>query len=328
MNSSSEVNLALATDWMSTISLFILIPVGSFGCLFNIIIFTSKQLKKNSCAFYFLCTSLFELCILCFGGISRLATEHFGSTLISQNRMYCKIRSYLMTAIGTIAVYFVLLAAIDRCMATSIHVRYRAFSQIKIAHRIVIGTIIIGIVISIHSFIFFEPQLGCIPQPGVYALFYSVYLIVCTSILPDSLILIFSLWTFQNIKRARLRNVANQTINALHQQRMQKTESQLVKMMLTLALFSILIDLTKVSCYTYYFMTTNISKSSYQQTVDVFIFQFGNVFLYLNYSKSFYIYTLASHLFRKVFSEIMQNFYHKLLRLLPKNNIHPITIIQ
>lgn len=86
--SSAELNLQLATNWMSTISLFIFISLGVFGCLSNIIIFTSKQLKKNSCAFYFLCSSLSELFILLFGGISRLATEHFGSTFVNQNQIF------------------------------------------------------------------------------------------------------------------------------------------------------------------------------------------------------------------------------------------------
>ncbi len=221
MNSSA---LRLATNWMTTISLFLLISFGLFGCVCNIIIFTSKKLKKNSCAFYFLCTALFESFILCFGGISRLATEHFGSNFINENRIFCKIRSYLITTLGTVATYLLLMAAIDRCMTTSIYVRYRAFSQKKIAYRIVLITIIITMIINIHVLIFFDLQPTCIPQPGIYAVFYSIYLIVWTGIFPDGLILLFTLWTFQNVKKLRLRNAANAIGNTLKQ----KTETQLV----------------------------------------------------------------------------------------------------
>jgi hypothetical protein len=225
---SAEVNLQLATNWMSTISLFILIIFGSFGCLCNILIFTSKRLKKNACAFYFLCAALFELFILCFGGISRLATEHFGSTFINKNRIFCKIRSYLITTLGTIGIYFILMAAIDRCMTTSIHVRYRAFSQIKIARRVVLSTIIIIMIMNIHALIFFDPQPTCIPQPGIYALFYSIYLIIGTSILPDGLIVLFTLWTIQNAKNLRLRIAANSVANEARQRSKQRMEIQLI----------------------------------------------------------------------------------------------------
>jgi len=217
---SSELDLQLATNWMTTISLFILIFLGVFGCLCNIIIFTSKKLKKNSCALYFLCTALCDLFILCFGGISRIATEHFGSTFLNQNQVFCKIRSYLMTTFSTIAIYLVLMTAADRCMATSVHVRYRAFSQIKIAYRVILITVIIIIALNVPVLIFFNPQPTCIPQPGIYSLFYSIYLIVLTGILPDGLILIFTLWTVHNAKNLRLRIAAN-TARQRFRQRME-----------------------------------------------------------------------------------------------------------
>ncbi len=226
--STTELDLQLATNWMTTISLFFLIFLGLFGCFCNIIIFTSKQLKKTSCAFYFLCTTLFESFILSFGGISRLATEHFGSTILNQNRIFCKIRSYLITTWSTLATYLILMAAIDRCMATSIHVRYRAFSQKKIASRIVLIMIIFTMILNVHVLIFFELQPSCIPQPGIYAVFYSVYLIIFDGILPDGLILIFALFTFRNVKKLRLRVAANSMVNTARQLSQQRMEIQLV----------------------------------------------------------------------------------------------------
>lgn len=226
--SAPKLDLQLATGNMSTISLFLLIFFGFFGCFFNIIIFTSKQLRKSSCAFYFLCTAMLELFILFFGGISRLATEHFGSTFINQNRSFCKIRSYLITSFGSIATYLLMMAAVDRYMSTSVHVRHRGFSQLKIAYRIVSVTSIVTFLINIHVLIFFNPQPTCIPQPGSYALFYSIYVIVWTSILPDGLILLFTLWTFQNVKKLRLRNATNVLPNTAQQRSKQRVETQLV----------------------------------------------------------------------------------------------------
>ena len=239
--SSGEVVLQLATYWMTAISLFLLISFGLFGCICNIIIFTSKKLEKSSCAFYFLCTAIFEALILCIGGISRLATEHFGSQFINQNRIICKIRSYLITTLGTIATYLILLAAIDRCMATSTHARYRAFSQKKMAYRIVLVTIIFTVVMNTHVLIFFDIQSTCIPRPGAYSMFYSLYLIIWTGIIPDGLILFFTIWTFKNAKQLRMRH----TTNAIANSAKNKTETHLVIVSQSLVInfhFSIILD--------------------------------------------------------------------------------------
>jgi formate-dependent nitrite reductase membrane component NrfD len=120
------------------------------------------------------------------------------------------------------------MAAIDRCMATSIHVRYRAFSQKKIASRIVLIMIIFTMILNVHVLIFFELQPSCIPQPGIYAVFYSVYLIIFDGILPDGLILIFALFTFRNVKKLRLRVAANSMVNTARQLSQQRMEIQLV----------------------------------------------------------------------------------------------------
>jgi len=99
-------------------------------------------------------------------------------------------------------------------------------------------------------------------------------------------------------------------------------------MMLAQASVSVLLDFTRSSAYTYYFLTANIPQDSYQKTVDVFIFQLSNVLLYINYSKSFYIYTLTSSLFRKIFCNIIRYYYGRLFRFLHLNYVHPATVVQ
>jgi hypothetical protein len=120
------------------------------------------------------------------------------------------------------------MAAIDRCMATSIHVRYRAFSQKKIACRVVLITIIFMMILNAHVLIFFDLQPSCIPQPGIYAEFYSVFLVILDGILPDGLILIFILSTLRNVKNIRLRVAANSMVNTARQRSKQRMEMQLV----------------------------------------------------------------------------------------------------
>lgn len=226
--SSAEHNLKLVTNWMSTISLFILIIIGLFGSFCNLIIFTSKELKKNSCTFYFLCTALFETFILCFGGISRLAAEYFHSTYIEQNLIFCKIRAYLITSSSQTAMYLLLMAAIDRYMSASVDVQYRVFSQLKMAYRVVVVVILFVFLINIHILIYFDIQSGCKPQPGTYALIYSIELIVWTGILPDGLIILFTLGTLKNIKKLRLRSMTVAISNRARDRAKQRMDNQLI----------------------------------------------------------------------------------------------------
>lgn len=83
-------------------------------------------------------------------------------------------------------------------------------------------------------------------------------------------------------------------------------------MMLGLAFSSIVIDVTRVSCYAYYFLNTGVQKSSYEKTLDRFIFQMSNVLLYANYAKSFYVYTLTSGLYRKIFRTIIRSYFGRM----------------
>lgn len=91
--------------------------------------------------------------------------------------------------------------------------------------------------------------------------------------------------------------------------------------MLAQGSISVLLDFTRISCYSYYFLTANQPKTPYDKSVAVFIFQFSNVLLYVNYSQSFYVYTLASSLFRKIFCDIIQYYYGKLFQFLNFNRV-------
>lgn len=96
-------------------------------------------------------------------------------------------------------------------------------------------------------------------------------------------------------------------------------------MMIAQVTITIILDLIRVSCYSYYFITANQPKTAYGKRLAVFIFQLSNVSLYLNYSKSFYIYTLSSSYFRKIFCALLRSYYRRFIQPLHVNQIHPVT---
>lgn len=204
----------------------ILLMFGSCGCLCNFITFTSKQLKKSSCAFYFLCTAIIELPTFYFGLFSRLANDRLGSTLFTTNPWYCKIRSYLIVALPSLVTYMILLSTLDRYMSTNSQVFYRSFSQLKVAYRTAPLVILVIMILSSHMLIFFDFYPSCTARPGLYAIIYSVYLILWTGILPNGLILLFSLLTYRNAQQTKRRVIPSSHIQ--QPKRSRRTESQLI----------------------------------------------------------------------------------------------------
>ena len=72
---------------------------------------------------------------------------------------------------------------------------------------------------------------------------------------------------------------------------------------------SCVLILTRIAYYSYSVITTNQAKTDYQNGLDTFFSQLTTQLFYLNYAKSFYVYTLSSKYFRKIFVErIMKTF--------------------
>ncbi|CAF3544318.1 unnamed protein product [Rotaria sp. Silwood1] len=135
ISSSFLATIEIVTIQMTYYGPIILLTVGIFGCLCNFLTFTSRQLRENSCAFYFLCSAIFEFLSITFGLSTRLAADHFDYDLQNSNRIFCKFRAYYVSSIPLIATYFILLSAIDRYMSSSTDVYLRSFSKIKVAYR-------------------------------------------------------------------------------------------------------------------------------------------------------------------------------------------------
>ncbi len=221
-NVTSRPTIQIITFQMTLYGPILLLIIGIIGCLCNILTFTSQKLRQNSCAFYFLCSSVFEFFSITFGLISRLAADHFESNLQNTNRWYCKFRAYLVSAIPLIATYFVLLSAIDRCMSSSKHARLRVFSQIKIAYRSAMIVIPFGLITCLHILILYDLRPKCATLPGTYAIFDGMFVVFWLGVIPHVLMLIFGFITLMNIRRTRKERYNKQQRNN------EKTDGQLI----------------------------------------------------------------------------------------------------
>ncbi len=75
---------------------------------------------------------------------------------------------------------------------------------------------------------------------------------------------------------------------------------------------SSLLILTRMAYFSYNVITTDTQQTAYQQALNAFFSELTAEFFYLNYAKSFYIYTLFSKYFRTIFVERIMKIFRRL----------------
>lgn len=236
--SSNSTYIAVLTTYLPMIINFFTVILGTVGGIGNLITFTAPRLRSNSCVFYLLCASVFQILSILFLIPTRIALDNFGNTLEHQSIVFCKIRYYLSLTLPQLVTYYLLLAIVDRCFATSKHARIRSWNKFQIAHRCSLGVLILIAGGTMHVLIFFGiHQNTCqIPPDNGYAIFFAVYLIVVITLLPHLLMFIFSIITMNNLKQSRQRiSPANSNGG---QSRMKRLETQLILVRKSIRLIS------------------------------------------------------------------------------------------
>ena len=120
---------------------------GVIGNLFNITIFLSlKTFRQNSCAFYLIVMSVSNIVQLLTGQLSRVVISGFGKDWTQTSLAYCKCRWYLINVCSFISFTCLCLAIIDQFLATSARVHWQQWSNIKIAKRASMISIILWVI--------------------------------------------------------------------------------------------------------------------------------------------------------------------------------------
>ena len=305
------VSIQNITDYITSCVPYILLVIGNIGCVCNFITFTAKQLRQNSCGWYFLMSALFDFLFINFGLFTKLASEQYGSTLQNTNLAWCRIRTFLTWVLPLYATGYVVLSSIDRFLSVSTSVRLRSFSQIKVAHRMTCAPIILYSLTTVHQFFYFVLiSSNCVPLPGAYSYFLSMYSIVWTGLVPQISMLIFGLMTYYNVRKSRLRLVHPE--QQQQQQQRNRTDSHMIRMTLVQVLCSSVLLNFRTACYAYAVLSTGLAKDDYGLAVEALILQISSFIFYLNFCKSFFVNTLSSKLFRAVFKQRLVSFYRRI----------------
>ena len=282
---------------------YVTISLGTIGGLCNLFTFTAKQLRQNACAFYFLCSAIFDLLALLFCAVMRLMVDHYEYLLPNQSLAFCKLRVYLTAVFPAISTSCVMLASIDRCLLTSTSTRFRNWSKIRIAYRLVAILSMFWFITCIHMLIFYDfypvsaTTYGCSSRPGTYSIFISIFFVVWITLLPYTIMFIFCINTYLHIRSSRHRVQTFQPQNLTRR----KIDRNLMIMMFIQVILSIILLSMRTVVLAYQYITRDVPKNTERRVIESFISQLGIILYYINYAKSFYLYTLTSPYFREVF---------------------------
>ena len=217
---------------------YVILIISNIGCIGNFITFTSKKLRKNSCGWYFLISAIFDFLFINFGLSTKIAAVNYGNRMENTSLVWCRLRAYLTWTLPCISTGYVVLASIDRCLSTSRSTRLRSFSQITVAYRMTCIPIILYGLSNLHQLFYYNLQIYCLPMPGIYSYFLSLYSILWTSLIPQSSMLIFGLIAYYNIKKTRQR-VAGLQILQRHRIDFQFLQITLFQVLCSSILFNI-----------------------------------------------------------------------------------------
>jgi len=205
--------------------------------------------------------------------------------------------------------WLVVLASIDRCLISSPSATMRAWSNLRIANRLIIFTVFAAFALYIHIPIFFQidiiPATGkpiCFPPgpPGTYRIILSFFNLIYFGLLPSLCMLILGLLTVRNIERSKRVLVAPDTAENT---RVNRNNRKINHQMLRMLFFQVFVYC--ITCLAYS-IATIISSITASQVKDVFqvaqeslITAVMGMMTNTGPCLSFYLFTLSSGLFRK-----------------------------
>ena len=306
--SNSTANLIASLNgaifWINRLSPIISIAFGTFGNIFNIIVFTRRSLRTNPCSMYFLASSVANCFVMYVALLTRYLASSWSIDPSATNMAWCKIRYFLIYPPLSLVLWFIVLASIDRFLSSSHNIQHRQFSTLPIARKIILLTTVLMFFINIHVLVFARTEMiggiaTCTILPNEYLIFFNIFVPIVSCILPLIIMGIFGILTILNVRSIRNR-VAAQDTYAQHA-RLRSNDRQLVIMLLVQVFVTTLVvaPWASVNMFSAIGITLlNYKFSASGQAVYNFSFNLFRMLYYINPVVGFYIYTLSGPRFR------------------------------
>ncbi|CAF0815592.1 unnamed protein product [Adineta ricciae] len=287
------------------------IPVcitGIIGNALNLIVFLSLEtFRKNACAFYLIMMSMFNIGQLCFGFFfSRVIIALIGTDGTTSSLFYCKFRISLSQFCVAASLTCFCLATVDQFFATCSQPRWQRFSNIKVAHRLVIITILLWICHGIPYIVFYhhiESSTNTTSCGSDNLMFnnYRAYFFVLGLIgyLPVLVAASFGYLSYRKIQQ-----IAYRTVPIVRRE----LDKQLTSMVLIQVIFNVFTILpyttaNALSTDASFTNDPNIQRQ-FQLILNIII-----IIYYIYFASPFYIYMCASERFRRQFLYVLSSLY-------------------
>ncbi len=215
MSSSSNSSLPFIAQQITIYGGIITLVFGIIGDLLTLIVFLSLEtFRQSSCAFYLTIMSFVNTGQLLFGLFSHILIAGFTIDWTVSSIAYCKFRSTCVQLCGSISYACLCLATIDQYFATCTRVRWQQWSNIKLAHRLIILSIIVSILLLIPYPIFLDHVklasgiISC-TMNNIIMLQYRNYFVVLFMLgyIPDLITVVFGILAYRNVQQIAYRTV-------------------------------------------------------------------------------------------------------------------------
>ncbi|CAF3641273.1 unnamed protein product [Adineta steineri] len=322
MSSSTNnliTNLNTASFWINLIVPAIQITLGTVGSLFNIIIFTRRSLRSNSCSLYFLAGSINNLFVVYLTFLPRYLAANWGYDPTTTNNVWCKLSSFLKYPFLALTLWFTVLASMDRFFSSSRNIRFRQLCTLPIARKIILLIILLIFLSHGHILVLFTIVPSniistCNTLYPQYLIFFDIFIILFSIIIPIVLMAMFGILMILNVHKVHNR-IIPQTDNTVNQ-RFRSNDRQLIIMLLSQVLITTIISIP----YCIFSMYTAIPITILQyrlsmtdQVIYIFGFNVSRLVYYNNFLIGFFIYTLTGPIFRVECKRCIQYGFKKFL---------------
>jgi hypothetical protein len=257
----------------------------------------------------FLFSSIAHL-IFIYAGLTTRMLSGWAVDLTNTIGWLCKLRGFVLYTSRTVALWLIVLAAVDRWLSSHFDAHYRRMSTVKNAYRSMILILSLSALLYAQLFYCYEANLinsplKCYGRTKLCRIVTAMVDAFVTATMPIMFMMIFGMMTISTVRQTlrRLQSLPMSTLvsanngrltnPARQQRRSKKTDRQLLVMLLFQVIILALLSLPFIVAEIYSTLIATQYKTPLQTAIVNFVFNFALLLVYLCCGTPFYIYTLC-----------------------------------
>ncbi|UJR17434.1 hypothetical protein I4U23_004329 [Adineta vaga] len=311
---SFAASLSIVQQYMTRYGMTTYVILGSIGSFFNILMFSQTQYRRTPCALYILAMSISGIWGLNVSAVPVIWGLDYPSPFL-YNQVSCGMFFYFRHSLNQMLRTFFVLVCIDRYACCSDRARIRAFSQYKVAIRLIPAVWLFWFLVCIFPTAIRTLSNGvCDAKPGVYDIIYTVYIISTTGILPLLGMVITGILMFTSLRKMRRRVVpatSSETGTAI----LRKRDRDMMKMLFIELVICMCTLSPNTITHIYKTATTHVVRTKERQQIESFFYFLSRLFLlYMANTFSFWVYISTSQTYRMELKNLFIKWYRFIMR--------------